>query len=393
MTRQRPRAFERVFERDGAALSVALLVAVVCAGCDGAGIGLADVSAGELSCESPVVLGALPPVLYEASGVTRDPRRDDLFWAHNDSGNPAELFAVDSLGRVLAVVPVSGATDRDIEDIATGPCPEGDCLYLGDIGDNFAVRGSVTIHRLPLPPLPAPEAGASAGAKAGTGAGARAGVGADAPALAPSAPIAPSASWTLVYSDGARDAESLAIDGKSNEILVVTKGREGIVELHVARIDRLHAGGGEPDTLRRVGSLAVPIGNNTAQYITAADLSPDGERLAVRSYTTLYEFAWPRNEGAGVFDTLQAPSHAPLIGALEAQGEGLAWDASGESLVLVSEGRGDRPPTISRIRCAPGSAAQAPATTPAQAPAKAPATTPARAPAKDRPSLTAGESS
>lgn len=324
-------ALGRSFGRAG----LAIAAGIVGTGCDGAGIGLAEISAGELSCESPVVLAALPPALYEASGVTRDPRRDGLYWAHNDSGNPAELFALDSLGRVLAVVPVSRATNRDIEDIATGPCPEGSCLYLGDIGDNFAVRGTITIHRLPLPPLPDPAAKAP-----------------DLPA--PSPPIAPSASWTLVFSNGARDAESLAVDGRRDEILVITKGREGSVELHAAAISRLHAGRSEPDTLRRVGKLVVPIGANTAQYITAADLSADGGRLAARSYTTLYQFDWT---GSADFDTLATPSHASLIGALEAQGEGLGWSATGESLMLVSEGRGDRPPTISRIRCAPGEAA------------------------------------
>jgi hypothetical protein len=328
--------------RRPAGLAAVLAVGIAFGGCDAAGIGLAETFPGELSCEAPVVLARLPSILYEASGITRDPRRDDLFWTHNDSGNAAEIFALDATGRVLAVVPITRATERDIEDIATGPCPGGDCLYLADIGDNFAVRGFVTIHRLPLPPLPAGLDRGSADS------------GKSAPMPGPSAPISPSASWKLVYPNGARDAESVAIDGKRNEILIVTKGREGTVELHVAAIDRLDDGSGQPDTLRRVGRLAIPVGNNTAQYVTAGDLSPDGGRLALRSYATLYEFAWP---GSGAFDTLAAPTHAPLIGALEAQGEGLGWTTSGESLMLISEGRGDRPPTLSRIRCAPGESA------------------------------------
>lgn len=334
--------------RRPAVLAAVLAVGIASGGCDAAGIGFTETFPGELSCEAPVVLARLPSILYEASGITRDPRRDDLFWTHNDSGNAAEIFALDATGRVLAVVPITRATERDIEDIATGPCPGGECLYLADIGDNFAVRGFVTIHRLPLPPLPAELDGGGADRGGADG-------GMSAPAVpARSAPISPSASWKLVYPNGARDAESVAIDGKRNEILIVTKGREGTVELHVAEIDRLDDGSGQPDTLRRMGRLAIPVGNNTAQYVTAGDLSPDGGRLALRSYATLYEFGWP---GSGAFDTLAAPTHAPLIGALEAQGEGLGWTTSGESLMLISEGRGDRPPTLSRIRCAPGGAA------------------------------------
>lgn len=276
-------------------------------------------------CEPPVVLAELPASLHEASGVTRDPRDPDLFWVHNDSGNPAELYAVSAEGRVIAMAPVLGATNRDIEDVAVGPCSAGSCLYLADIGDNLAVHPSVFIHALSLPVLDGLESGR-----------------ASLPA------VEPRITWQLVYPAGPRDAESLAVDGGHAELIVVTKGREGMVELYVADLDSLSRAGAEMDTLRRVGRLALPIGGGTGQYVTAADLSPDGTRLAVRSYTTLYEFDWP---GSAAFDTLASPRRTSLLGAFEAQGEGVAWETSGDGLVLVSEGRGGRPPTFSRIRC------------------------------------------
>jgi hypothetical protein len=226
---------------------------------------------------------------------------------------------------VLAVVTVLEATDRDIEDVAVGPCPAGDCLYLADIGDNLGVHPSVFVHRLPLPPLEE-----SAGS------------------VTRLPPVRPEASWQLVYPGGPRDAESLAIDAIRGEVIIVTKGRENVVELYVASIGSLHGDGAVADTLRRVGRLGLPVGGGTSQYVTAADLSPDGSRLAVRSYTTLYQFDWP---GSAVFDTLVTPRPSPLLGAFEAQGEGVAWEASGDGLVLVSEGRGGRPPSFSRIRC------------------------------------------
>ena len=281
-------------------------------------------------CETAEMVGELPPELIEASGITRDPRADDVFWVHNDSGNPAELFAVDAAGRLIAIVPLEDAPNRDFEDIAVGPCPSGSCLYLGDIGDNLAVYSSVVIHRLPLPELPEDTEASDAG---------------EAPTLPA---LRPDESWHLVYPAGPRDAESLAIDAERDELIIVTKGREDVVELYTLPLGELRGRPGSPDTLRRVGRLPVPIGSGTGQLITAGDLSPDGSRFVVRSYTTLYEFAWP---GAADFDTLAVPAASSLLSAFEAQGEGVAWDGSGEVLLLVSEGRGGRPPTISRVRC------------------------------------------
>ncbi|MGD8497002.1 MAG: hypothetical protein PVF05_12560 [Gemmatimonadales bacterium] len=283
------------------------------------------------SCEPPMVVGALPGPLLEASGIARDPRDPGLFWVHNDSGNPAELYAIDRHGRLREVVPTSGTTNRDLEDIAVGPCPDGTCLYVADIGDNLATYASIVVHRLPLPPLPAaaPADGATSSPET-------------------AAPIRPGVSWWFVYPGGPRDAESLAVDGTHRELIVVTKGREAVVDLYVAPLDGLRTDRERPNTLRRIGKLRIPVGGGTSQLVTAADLSPDGKRLVIRSYTTLYEFDW---DGSAAFDTLATPRHTSLLAALEPQGEGVAFGDSGDTLWLVSEGRGGRPPSLSRMSC------------------------------------------
>jgi hypothetical protein len=255
--------------------------------------------------------------LGEASGIAHDPRREDLFWVHNDSGNDFALYAVDSAGAPVAVVPVVGASDRDIEDVAVGPCPTGSCLYMGDIGDNLSVRRTVSVHRLPLPDLPS------------------------------LSPITPDVSWKFEYEDGARDAEALAVDITRSELIVISKGRTGEVVLYAAAIPALRETG-SPNLLRRIGRLPLPLGSSSRQLITAADISPDGSRLAVRSYTTVYEFAWA---GTTALDTTTAPKWTSVMSTREPQGEGLAWDRSGESLYLVGERYGRIPPLISRVDC------------------------------------------
>ncbi len=109
------------------------------------------IAAGEAGCApdgAPVPLG---DELRESSGVAASRAHAGIAWTHNDSGDPV-LFAVDARGRTAGRVSVTGATVEDWEDISIAPCPGGgDCLYVADIGDNDAARGTVTVWRVPEP--------------------------------------------------------------------------------------------------------------------------------------------------------------------------------------------------------------------------------------------------
>lgn len=280
-------------------------------------------------CGTAFSVSALDSVLVEASGIAADPRRPDLFWLHNDSGNEPALFAVDSAGRLLAVVRVGNSTDRDIEDITVGRCGSEWCAYVGDIGDNLGVHPSITVHRVPLPPLAAVPAPGGA-------------------AVTRLTDLTPTGSWEFAFPDGPRDAEGLVIDDVRGELGIITKGREAEVVLYGARLAELESTPGSVHSLTRIGRLPVPIGSSSTQLVTGADLSPDRSWLALRSYASLFLLPW-----SGVFtqDTAGTVLSASLLGALEPQGEGVTWSADGQTLWLASEGRGGRPPQLSRIRC------------------------------------------
>jgi len=279
----------------------------------------------EPACGLAVGVADLPPQVFEASGIARDPRRADLFWVHNDSGHDPILYAVDTTGVLAGQAAITGATSTDPEDLAVARCAEGWCVYYADTGDNMALRDQVYVHRLPLPAIPSD-------------------------AAVPSDPVSPLMTYALVFPGGARDAESLFVDSDRGELGLLTKGRNGQVELYVADLATLESVDG-PVALDRVGALNVPLGENvTAQYVTAADLSPDGTRLAVRSYTQLFLFDWA---GSAAFDTLVAPSATSLLPALEPQGEGVAFTNDGTGMYLASEGVRSRAPRLSRIDCLP----------------------------------------
>jgi hypothetical protein len=273
----------------------------------------------------------LPESLIEASGIARDPRREDLFWLHNDGGSDALLFGVDTTGAVLVTARIADISNRDMEDVTIGRCGSDWCVYLGDIGDNRSRRSSVRIHMIPLPALPDPEHIAAAGIG---------GVNQELRALA---------SWELEYPDGPRDAEGLLVDDSRGELLVISKGRRSAgVVLYSIDLAGFDQDDEEIRTLNRVGRLAIPVGGSTSQLVTAADLSPDGTTLAVRSYANLHLLPW---SGAARQDTTLVPYSALLLLAFEPQGEGVTWGADGEFLYLASEGRNGRPPQLSRILC------------------------------------------
>jgi hypothetical protein len=308
-----------------------LAVLTMAAGCTGtvagSGNGNGNGESKPEACTGLQVVAQLPAELVEASGIARDPRDDELFWLHNDSGNDAVLYAVGTDGELRGSVPITDATSQDPEDLALAECGGEWCLFYADMGDNSAVREDVYVHRLPLPALPAP------GQVFGD-------------------PVSPLATYWIRYPGGPRDAESLIVDSERGELIVVTKGREGFVELYVGDLETLETADG-PVVLDRAGRLNVPIdesGRNTSLLITAGDLAPDGARLAIRSYAEIHLFDWA---GSAAFDTLAAPESYLVVSASEPQGEGLAFAGDGETVYLASEARNGNPPQLTRLTCRP----------------------------------------
>ncbi|MEN8144135.1 MAG: hypothetical protein ABFS14_04215 [Gemmatimonadota bacterium] len=278
---------------------------------------LADVS---LACGPAEYLADLPDELAEASGIVRDPLHPGVYWLHNDSGNAPVLFAVDTLGTVLGSVRLTGALLLDAEDLALGRCDGDWCLYIGDVGDNFAQRLNVLVHRIALPELPSGGEQIEAGIDE---------------------------TYVLQYPGGADDVESLVVDSERREMLLFTKGRRGTSALLAATFDELEAAAGSAVTLRNVGVVPVEIGAGTSM-LTAADISPDGQWLALRSYESLHVFSWAGTEG---FDPARAPETTGLGTPPEPQGEGIGFAADGRTLYLASEARAGGNQRLSRVNC------------------------------------------
>jgi len=254
--------------------------------------------------------------LPEASGVATSRRVSGLLWLHNDSGQPV-LFAVASDGTLRGRVRISGAGVGDWEDIDVGPCPQGSCVYIGDIGDNNAKRRDVVIYR-----VPEPDAGA------GTSAAAE--------------------SMRLTYPDGARDAEALLVLPNGN-LFIITKGERGPAALYRAP-DAFR--NGATAQLVRVATIVDSEGNRNAAVgrsnrITGADASRDGRWVVLRTLDAVTFYSAEAFTAGKVREVLRFDVSA----VRESQGEGVAFGEDG-TVWLASEGGGKaRPGTIARLDC------------------------------------------
>ena len=250
------------------------------------------------------------PDLPEASGLAVSALPGRL-WTHNDSGQ-AQVFALDVHGKVTARVQITGATVEDWEAIAVGPCPDGSCLFIADIGDNSAKRQNITVYRLAEPS------------------------GKDASSVAVADVI------QMKYPDGAHDAEALLVT-PDGTILVVTKGETGPVNVY--RVPA-NARRGATVTLERIGgSIQGKAGQD--QRITDGAVSPDGQWVALRSRGSLVFFQ--------TTDFLKGQwneaRRVDLSGLGEPQGEGIAL-GSNNTVYLAGEGGGKgQPGTLTRFTC------------------------------------------
>lgn len=257
-------------------------------------------------------VGSPPAVLPELSGLAASRRHPGVYWAHNDSGNAFELYALAADGTLLQTFSLTGATAVDIEDVAVARCDPTStawCIDLADVGDNGASRSSVAIYRLPEPDL------------------------------TPGQTLAV-AKLPFTYPGGPRDAESLLAEPLSGRLFVVSKILTGFGD--VFRLDGLGQPGGGTATL--VATLG-PTAPSDA-FLTAADVHPGGESVLLRSYGRVWEL---RRPGALLLEEVLAAPLVQAVAAAQPQGEALAFTADGLGYLLGSE----QLAPIQRVGCGP----------------------------------------
>jgi hypothetical protein len=253
-------------------------------------------AAGTTGCVPAGPARSLPEALGESSGVAWSRTVEGVLFSHNDGGHRASIYALDVEGNLLGEIRLRGVRNRDWEDMATGECDAGSCIYVADIGDNQVVRDRIVLYRVPDP-------GVYDGSSQEVDV------------------------FPMVLPDGPRDMEAMFLL-PGEEVFFVSKGRRHAVTLY-RYPPPLRPG--ETVTLEAVqdfseGRLPIP------RQVTGADASLDGSLVAIRSYEALSFFH--------VSDGRLEPAPGGQVGLRtlnEAQGEAVGLGPHGE-VMLTSEG-------------------------------------------------------
>lgn len=249
--------------------------------------------------------------LREISGIASSKINKDVLYMHNDSGDTSRFFAINPEGllketfyfKADAAHPTTNV--EDCEDISVGPGPEKgkSYVYLGDIGDNGSHRQSITIFRFQEPTI----------------------------ALNKAEQILKAEALHLKYPDGAHDSETLMVDPIDRQFYIITK-REDSVGVYTAPLNASFT-----DTISfqkrcKLHFAGLPL----LKWITAGDISADGNQILVRSYQKVYY--WKRQAGEPVWKALQRkPAELPY--KPEKQGEAIGFTPDGKGYYTTSEGK------------------------------------------------------
>jgi hypothetical protein len=254
--------------------------------------------------------------LNESSGLVASRTNPGAYWTHNDSGDGPFIYAFDTRGQSLATFRVNGATNRDWEDIASGPGPGGSqanrsYLYIGDIGDNDSKRSEIVVYRIPEPQLTPADKNTT-----------------------PKRPRTtdPAEAIRLAYPDGAHDAEALLVHPTTGNLYIVTKvvlGNPGIYEATAPLTS------GKLITLKRLGDLQTP--SLLGGAITGGSISPDGRHVALCDYFGGYEMSLPATSKN--FDDIWKRKPAGFNLGKRKQGESIAYRLDGNAVLATSEGK------------------------------------------------------
>ena len=252
------------------------------------------------------------PALPEVSGMAASHAYPGTLWVENDSGNPAAVYAVSPGGSLRATLRIDGVPNIDWEDLASFDLNGHHYLLLADTGDNGGIRKTLALHVIEEPT--------------------RLGDGHARPA------------WSIAFRwpDGPRDCEAVAVDVRTDSILLITKKR---VPAQLFRLP-LHPVPSSVLTAQLLGTLTgipqptpdeIKAAPRIARYlsqITAADIAPDRNSIAVLTYRNAYLYR--RNTDQ---DWAQAVARVPIqlsFGWLP-QAEALAFGLDGRSFYVSGE--------------------------------------------------------
>ncbi|WP_421763525.1 hypothetical protein [Ekhidna sp.] len=221
--------------------------------------------------------------LIEASGLEESFQNEGYFWTHNDSGRDPTLYLIDKQGEIKMEVELIGINNRDWEEIVTVKKDGKSLIYVAEIGDNKAVHDNVKLICFEEPTYKGKNKIEISNNKLKI--------------------------MSFKYAEGARDAEAILFDKRSDEFVLVTK-REDNALVYSFPFEVSD----EPTVIQSKGT--VP-----AKLFTAADMNDEGEIL-LKHYSAIYY--WEKSTESALSRILKwkpiSIDYSP-----EPQGEAICW--------------------------------------------------------------------
>ena len=260
--------------------------------------------------DKPVVVGRIESKeITESSGLASSLCQAGILWTHNDSGDDAFIFAINSKGEHLGTWLVKNARNDDWEDIASYKDATGTCyLYIGDIGNNERDSVEQTIFKVKEP-----------------------GVSADAASSSKKSPLdtEPATAALLKFPEAVHDAETLMVQQATGDVYVLTKRVDG-----PSAVFKLQPqfGSDVATVAKRVGEVSLPAVPNG--LLTRGAISPDGKRVIICDYSSAYELQLGTSTN---FDDIWKQKPVPVNLGERKQGEAVTFGADGGSIFATSE--------------------------------------------------------
>jgi len=246
--------------------------------------------------------------IVEPSGLAASRLTPGVLYVHNE--DTTAIVAISTTdASTLGTFNVSNVTPADWEDVATGPCPTGKCIYMGDIGRssaNFPTPPSTfAVYRIPEPNLGGGQTSGSLTAQA----------------------------FPFQYPDTPKDAETIMVHPTTGDIYIITKSYAGASKVY--KFPQPLPAPGTLSTLVFVSDLQLPTTTDTNYAAaTSGNIHPCANRFLLRTYRKVYEF---RAATGAAFETAFAATPASLTDTVEGQGEAIEYDSTGTSYYTMSE--------------------------------------------------------